>query len=262
MNSFYGVFATDACRFFDVRLATNIVLPGPPGHRAPRASASRRPATGSSTATPTRCSSCPKPGSGIRRRRRRGAGGIAERVVARGARRAADGLESHLEVELEARYARFLMPTVRGGAIGQQEALRRARRDGDGRRSSRLVDEGARGGAHGLDAAGAALPARAARAGVRGRRLGGAGARHARGAVRRESRRAPGLPPPAAPRRRRSPGPAARPRAGRPQARSARQLGALRDDARRSRARRGAGLGAPITSTTSSASWHPPPTGS
>ena len=121
MNACYGVFGTDACRFFDLRLASNIVRRG---HEVIATSRERVEAAGHRVIYGDTDSLFVVPD----------AAGSAEAVEAAGRELvgslnawwreelgARDGLESHLELELEARYERLLLPTLRGAAAGSKK---------------------------------------------------------------------------------------------------------------------------------------------
>ena len=134
MNACYGVFGTDACRFFDLRLAGNIVRRG---HEVITATRERVEAAGHRVIYGDTDSLFVVPaGPGAGTGAGTGAGDVLgpEAADALGAELAREldawwreelrtrhGLESRLEIEFETRYARFLMPTLRGGRTGSKK---------------------------------------------------------------------------------------------------------------------------------------------
>jgi len=133
MNSFYGVLAADGCRFHDPRLASSITRRG---HEIIKESRSRLEAEGYPVIYGDTDSLFVLLGPGIDE------GG----AIALGRRLAASvnalwrerlagelGLESCLELELDAHYLKFLMPTVRGETTGSKKRYAGLVRGADGR---------------------------------------------------------------------------------------------------------------------------------
>ncbi|MGI9336488.1 MAG: DNA polymerase II [Gammaproteobacteria bacterium] len=136
MNSFYCVLGASGCRFHDHRLASSITRRG---HEIIRASrdfiqrAGHEVIYGDTDSLFVLAGAVP------------GGGGATEPALL-GARLAADlnrwwreriafehRLESHLEVEFETHFARFLMPTVRGDSAGSKKRYAGLVRSADGR---------------------------------------------------------------------------------------------------------------------------------
>lgn len=121
MNSFYGVLGTPQCRFYDPRLATSITRRG---HEVLRGSREVVEAEGHRVIYGDTDSLFVLLGPGLDAAacEARGAA-LAETLNAhwREKVRREHRLESALEIEYETRYARFLMPTMRGSEQGSKK---------------------------------------------------------------------------------------------------------------------------------------------
>jgi DNA polymerase-2 len=134
MNSFYGVLGSPGCRFFDPALATSITRRGHEIIQASRAFIEER---GHRVIYGDTDSVFVDP-------RGRPSGEGAETLGAELARalnehwrartRDEHRVDSHLEIELEARYARFFMPTMRGSERGSKKRYAGLIDDGKGGR--------------------------------------------------------------------------------------------------------------------------------
>ena len=159
MNSFYGVLGTTGCRFYSQQLASSITRRG---HEIITQSRDWIEEQGYAViygdtdsvfvhvGDTARFEQCSTVGNALMH-------GLNDWW--RDALQSRYGIISHLEVEYETHYTRFLMPTVRGMPTGSKKALCRAhpeRRTG----RSRTHRQGARSGTHRLDTTGQKLSAR------------------------------------------------------------------------------------------------------
>ena len=137
MNSFYGVFGTTACRFYDERLVTSITRRGQEIITTTRErveAAGHRVIYGDTDSLFVQLDA----GGDTR--------ALGEALAAelnlwwRHEIRARFALESRLELECETHYERFLMPTVRGMPTGSKKRYAGLVRDADG--EPRLVVKG------------------------------------------------------------------------------------------------------------------------
>jgi DNA polymerase-2 len=121
MNSFYGVLGTPGCRFFEPRLASSVTLRGHEIIQRSKEwieSEGRRVIYGDTDSLFVLVGK----GPGAEECRRLG-GELARRLNRRWAEEVSRRyrLESHLELEFEAHYLRFFMPTVRGSEVGSKK---------------------------------------------------------------------------------------------------------------------------------------------
>jgi len=140
MNSFYGVLGTTACRFFDPRLASSITRRG---HEIIRDTRDRVERAGYRVIYGDTDSLFVLVGDEVDETRADAIGReLATLIDAhwRDALRAEHDIVSRLEVEFETRYARFLMPTVRGMPTGSKKRYAGLAVNADG--TTRLVVKG------------------------------------------------------------------------------------------------------------------------
>jgi len=137
MNSFYGVLGTPGCRFFDPRLASSITKRGHEIiHRArdwfeARGMRVLYGDTDSLFVAPSANGPPDPDGKALAESFNRD---LAASILER------HGVESTLELRLDARYESFLMPTIRGSEVGSKKRYAGAVREADG--SLRVVVRG------------------------------------------------------------------------------------------------------------------------
>jgi DNA polymerase-2 len=135
MNSFYGVMAAEGCRFYDARLASSITRRG---HEIIQASRDFLESLGFTVIYGDTDSLFVLLGSDYEEAE---AGRVGERLAAQlnvwWSDRLRDtlDLDSHLEVEFETQFLRFLMPTVRGDRTGSKKRYAGLIRDKTGEQS-------------------------------------------------------------------------------------------------------------------------------
>ena len=121
MNSFYGVLGANGCRFHDHRLATSITRRG---HEIIRASHDFIVNAGHEVIYGDTDSLFVLAGSGVDREQAAALGAKLSAELNRWWRdriAAEHRVDSHLEVEFETHFERFLMPTVRGDTAGSKK---------------------------------------------------------------------------------------------------------------------------------------------
>jgi DNA polymerase-2 len=118
MNSFYGVLGTPACRFYDARLATSITRRGHEVLRESRRVIEERGLDVIYGDTDSLFVRVPEERDPLEEASKL-VTAVNEFWKDRVAR--AYDLPSHLEIQLDARYAKFLMPTTRGSAAGSKK---------------------------------------------------------------------------------------------------------------------------------------------
>ena len=138
MNSFYGVFGTTACRFYSERLVSSITRRGQEIITTTRdrvEAAGHRVIYGDTDSLFVQLEATPNPGeaaeaAGIRRRARALVAELNAWWQTEIHQRFS--LVSHLELEYETHYERFLMPTVRGMPTGSKKRYAGLVRTADG----------------------------------------------------------------------------------------------------------------------------------
>jgi DNA polymerase-2 len=121
MNSFYGVLGSSGCRFFDVRLASSITLRGQEVMQKTRALIEKQ---GFDVIYGDTDSTFVSLGNALNPQQ---ANAIGEQLVTQinlwwqDYLRDEFSLKSHLEIEFETHYSRFLMPTIRGSETGSKK---------------------------------------------------------------------------------------------------------------------------------------------
>jgi DNA polymerase-2 len=139
MNSFYGVLGSNGCRFFDPRLASSITRRG---HEIINRSREQIEGQGLGVIYGDTDSLFVLLGPDHTEAAARGIGAELAADLNRWWRTrlaTEHRIESHLEIEFETHYLRFLMPTVRGAETGSKKRYAGLVRDGD---ETRLVFKG------------------------------------------------------------------------------------------------------------------------
>ena len=143
MNSFYGVLGTSACRFHDERLVSSITRRGHEIITETRAlveALGHRVIYGDTDSLFVLLGAPPEADARASVAERGTALVAALNASWRRTLRERHDLDSHLEIEYETHYERFLMPTVRGGASGSKKRYAGLVRDADG--ETRLIVKG------------------------------------------------------------------------------------------------------------------------
>ncbi|MCB1740629.1 MAG: DNA polymerase II, partial [Gammaproteobacteria bacterium] len=139
MNSFYGVLGANGCRFHDARLASSITLRG---HEIIQRSREQIEAHGYKVIYGDTDSLFVLLGPGYQTPQARAIGTRLARALNDWWRQTLArelSLHSHLEIEFETHFARFLMPTVRGEQTGSKKRYAGLVREGN---EERLVFKG------------------------------------------------------------------------------------------------------------------------
>lgn len=140
MNSFYGVLGSSGCRFFDVRLASSITLRGQEVMQKTRTLIEKQ---GYDVIYGDTDSTFVSLGNALTPQQ---ASVIGEQLVHQinlwwqTYLRDHFSLQSHLEIEFETHYSRFLMPTIRGSETGSKKRYAGLIRDKNG--NEKLVFKG------------------------------------------------------------------------------------------------------------------------
>ena len=153
MNSFYGVLGTPGCRFFDPRLAASITRRGHEVIGRTRAFVEERGMEGDLRRHRLALRARGGQTRAKTRRARSAAQWPTELNALAGAKPSAreHRLESHLELRFDTHFLHFFMPTLRNSDRGTKKRYAGSVRKPDG--GDRGRHQGARGGAHRLDAA-------------------------------------------------------------------------------------------------------------